>query len=351
MSRDSRPREPEPSVTAILLSYNSEPFIGEALASVLGQDCESMEVIISDDASTDATYEILRHEVSRYRGPHRIDLRQRTNNAGSKSAHLNHVFPTAKGDILVSFDADDISDPSRVRRIVRAFERGPDVKAVYSSYSLIDEIGRAIGPSTVPHPAPGEPASRWFARVDTNAAGTTLAIRREVAEAFGPIDPEIAEDIVLPFRASLLGDVIFLEHSLVKARRHANSLTTNLTSFDSLERYRQRMQRGINDARRNLDSRLDDIRTAEQRLGLAGEEAGELREIAHSSLHEAERSAGLTAATLPQRLATLVWLLSRGAYPEYLRQHVALALFPRTYLRYKRRKLHASRTAAAADES
>ncbi|MGD8328462.1 MAG: glycosyltransferase [Acidobacteriota bacterium] len=335
------PLDPGRSVTAILLSYNSEAFIAEALASLLAQDCEPMEVIVSDDASTDATYEILRQEVSRYRGPHRIDLRRRSRNTGSKSAHLNHVFPTVKGDILVSFDADDISQTFRVRRIVEAFEKGPRIKAVYSSYLLIDEAGRAIGPGNVPHPAVGVPANRWFARVDANAAGTTLAIRREVAEAFGPIDPEIAEDIVLPFRASLLGDVVFLDHSLVRARRHANSLTTNLASFESLDRYRERIQRGVTDARRNLGSRLADIQVAEQRHGLGNEEVRELHEIANRSLHEAERSADLTATSLPRRLATLFWLISRGAYPQYLRQHVALAVMPRTYLRYKRRKLHA----------
>jgi glycosyltransferase involved in cell wall biosynthesis len=342
---------PKLSVTAILLSYNSEDFIVEALASLLAQDCEPMEVIVSDDASSDATYEILRREVASYAGPHRIDLRQRNRNAGSKSAHLNHIFPTAKGDILVSFDADDFSAPSRVRRIVETFDRGHEVTAVYSSYSLIDETGRPLGPSKVPHPPAGEPASRWFARVDANASGTTLAIRREVAEAFGPIDPDIAEDIVLPFRASLLGEVAFLEEVLVRARRHPNSLTADFASLLSLENYRDRMRRGIEGARRNLDSRLADLETAARELGLGSQEARELREIAHRSVRQAERTAQLVSTSFPRRLATLAWLISQGAYREQLAQHAALALMPRTYLRYKRRKLGVSRGAVDGDAS
>ena len=45
-------------------------------------------------------------------------------------------------------------------------------------------------------------------RVDSFASGTTLAIRRDVVETFGPLELEINEHAVLPLRASLLGEVL-----------------------------------------------------------------------------------------------------------------------------------------------
>ena len=57
-------------ISAVLLTYNCASFVREAIRSVFGQDwAEPLEVIVSDDASTDGTYEIVCDEASAYRGP------------------------------------------------------------------------------------------------------------------------------------------------------------------------------------------------------------------------------------------------------------------------------------------
>jgi glycosyltransferase involved in cell wall biosynthesis len=332
-----------PPVTAILLSHDCQEYVAEALRSVLAQVCEPMEVMISDDASEDGTFEVLHQEVAAYAGPHRVRLQRRQVNSGSKSAHLNDVFPSCKGEILVSFDGDDVSDPHRVRKIVDAFRAHPEARAVYSRYSLMDASGRPLGPATVPHPAPGQEASEWFARVDANASGATLAVRREVVEKFPPLDPRIAEDIVLPFRASLLGEVVFLDESLVRARRHAASLTTDLERFESLDRYRARQEIGIARAARNLDSRRADLRVAKSLFPSRAREWDRLEGVSVASLADARLTANLMSPSLGVRLATLVRLVRAGAYREHLARHALLALVPRLYLRYKRRALGVGR--------
>jgi hypothetical protein len=332
-----------PLVTAILLTYNCEDFIAEALRSVLAQDCGPMEILISDDASEDDTFEVLNHELATYAGPHRVRLQRRPVNSGTKSAHLNDVFPSCAGEILVSFDGDDASVRHRVRRIVDAFHTNPEARTIYSRYSLMDAAGRPLGPPTVPHPASGQEASTWFARVDANASGTTLAVRREVVEKFPPLAPEIAEDIVLPFRASLLGDVVFLDESLVKARRHAGSLTTDLERFESIERYRERHEAGIERAAGNLESRRADLRVAETLFPSRRQELRRLEAVAVDSLATARLTAALMSPSVGVRLLTLARLIRAGAYREHRARHALLALAPRLYLRYKRRALGAGR--------
>ena len=330
--------ETSPAVTAILLSYNCEHTIGAALESLLEQDCEPMEVIVSDDASTDATWPVLQRAIASYSGPHRVTLRRRDNNAGSKSPHLNDVFPLATGRYLVSFDGDDIAEPHRVRRLLEAFRSDPDATAVYSDYAFMDANGQAGARRGVRHPPPGTAARRWFARVDTFSSGATLAIRREVVEAFGPLDPQINEDVVLPFRASLLGKVYYLDEALVRVRRWEGSLTAAHGRFASLESYRAWWRRGVEDARRQLASRLDDLDAAE-RLGLAPPaELDKLREIARNSLAEAEYSSGLTAPSLAARLRCFARLARAGMDREDFLQGGALVFAPRIYLKYKRRK-------------
>jgi glycosyltransferase involved in cell wall biosynthesis len=310
-----------------------------------------MQIVVSDDASTDGTAEIVERELARYRGPHRVEMHRRQTNSGSKSAHLNDAFARASGDLLVSFDGDDVSEPDRVRKITDAFARDETVRAVYSSYSIIDEAGRPRGPARIPRPGPGVSASEWFARVDAYAAGTTLAIHREVVEAFGVLDPDIHEDLVLPFRASLLGDVVYIPEELVRARRRGGSLTADLERFESIERYRARIALGIRRARERRESRLRDLRTAEQRRPERAAGFRALQQVVADSIALAESTADLVDPSAWTRLSALARLWRSGAYPEERVPHSFLALWPGLYLRYKRRSLGAAARNAKSEDA
>ena len=329
-------------VTCIVLSYNCERFVAEALQGMLDQDfAEPMELIVSDDASTDSTFEVLRSQLVSYRGPHTVRLLRQPRNTGSKSAHLNEVFPLASGEVLVLFDGDDAFEPHRVRRTVEAFRLASDVAAVYSQLVTTDEAGRILGSGRVPQRPRGTSASRWYARVDGYASGGTLAIRRDVATCFPPLDGTIYEDVVLPFRASLLGDVVFIDEPLIRARRHPGSLTANFDQFASVENYHARMQQGLNRVRRQLASRLADIDTARRREPQREPEWQDLERIARSSLAEAESTASLFSPAPLKRWLTFLRLAVRGTYRRDLLHNAAIAFVPATYLRYKRRRLSA----------
>jgi glycosyltransferase involved in cell wall biosynthesis len=334
-------------VSAVLLTYNCASFVREAIRSVFGQDwAEPLEVIVSDDASTDGTYDIVCGEASAYRGPYTVTLRRRQTNSGSKSAHLNDVLPSVTGDIIVSFDDDDVSERSRIRRIAETFHR-PGVQAVYSSYSMIDPLGRPWGRGRVPRPPSPAPAAEWFARADANAAGATLAVRRVVFEAFGPLDPGIYEDVVLPFRASLLGDTVYIDETLVRVRRHPGSLTADMDRFASMGVYRDRLYWGIERARKGALSRLEDIAKATELMPSRAAEFGRLRAVVADSLAKAELTAQLVDPSLVRRTSALLRLACSGAYREDFLQHMAVALAPDWYLRYKRRSLAAATAGAA----
>ena len=329
-----------PTVSAILLTYNSEHFVLEAIRSVIGQEYnEPMEIIISDDASVDDTVRIIEQELACYKGPHQIRFNRRSTNSGSKGAHLNDVFPIASGDILVSFDADDTSDTYRVQKIVERFRSDSNVFAVYSSYVPTDRFGRPFGSGMVPHPPSTRDTCTWFAQVDAYAAGSTLAVRRAVIEQFGPLDPEVHEDIVLPFRASLLGEVSFIAEPLVRFRRHAGSLTADWGRFASIKDYREWFLLGIQQARKNARSRYADLRSAQAIMPDRDHIWKTLQDIVRESLSHAELTGQLLAPTISTRISTLIRLMRLGAYRQDLIQHACLALMPGMYLKYKRHSL------------
>ena len=328
-------------VTGILLTYDCEKFVAQALRAALEQQCEPMQLIVSDDASTDATFAILRREIASYRGEHKVELRQRDVNSGSKSAHLNDVLRFASGEIITFFDGDDVSKPLRVRKVVEKFD-DPVIHAVYSAYSLIDESGRHIGRGDVPFPRGALSSKEWFAPVGAYASGGALAIRRAVYASFGDIDPILHEDVVLPFRASLLGEVAYIEEELVRARRH-QSLTQNYRDFANLDSYRVRHRFGVDQAHLKCNSRFADIAKAEQLFPERIDEFRDLRDIVRRSVIDAEASLGLVSGSLGARISALLRLVRSPNYRDKLTRDVFLALTPKNYLRYKRFKLRGLR--------
>lgn len=68
-----------PSVSVILLCYNCDQFVAEAIRSVVEQEYdEPMEIIVSDDASTDDTLGEVERELARYRGARGVRFFRRT---------------------------------------------------------------------------------------------------------------------------------------------------------------------------------------------------------------------------------------------------------------------------------
>lgn len=327
----------------MLLAYDCEKFIAEALHSVIEQDYDNMEIVVSDDASDDGTYALLQRALEAPVTPRDVKLRRRSVNSGSKSAHLNDVFSYASGDIIVFFDGDDISDSSRVRRVVNAFVTRPDVQAVYSAYSLIDEDGRTLGRCQPPMPPSGLSASAWFARVGAYASGGTLAIRRAIVDSFGALIPTVHEDVTLPFRASLLGDVAYLDEALVDARRHPASLTQNYAAYASLESYRERFNWGIERADDQRDSKLADLRAAEMLMPERVKEFEVLRAIVSASANTAKTSVGLVSTSFWVRIRTALRLRSSEYYVDSFSRDLSLALVPKLYLYYKRHRLGSRR--------
>ena len=73
---------PAPEVTVVFLAYNQEAYVTAAVQSVLAQTGVVAELILSDDASTDRTYEKMAAAVAGYTGPHQVVLRRNAVNQG-----------------------------------------------------------------------------------------------------------------------------------------------------------------------------------------------------------------------------------------------------------------------------
>ena len=110
----------KPLITLILVSYNQEHVVEEAMKSVFAQNYSPLEIILSDDCSTDGTFEIMQRISDDYDGPHKVRLNCNSSNMGI-GKHWDFISRQACGELIVHAAGDDISVPSRVNVLVKAW--------------------------------------------------------------------------------------------------------------------------------------------------------------------------------------------------------------------------------------
>ena len=115
-----------PLISVIITVYNGENFLAQALNSVFGQSYKNIEVIIIDDGSTDGTAEVAKPYLGN--GKTRY-IRQENSGQGSG---LNHGVRLARGDFLAFIDHDDEWDTYKLELQMDAFNRDPELDAVFT---------------------------------------------------------------------------------------------------------------------------------------------------------------------------------------------------------------------------
>lgn len=215
-----------PLVTLALFAYNHEKFIRAAVEAALSQEYSPLEIIISDDCSSDLTFTIIDQIANRYAGQHKLIVNRNEKNLGI-GGHIKKMADMSSGEIIVMAAGDDISMPDRVKTLVECFCSDGKPFAVFSDVSHIDESGNVIQ----------ERVAKWDNKKKINsvelarngggiAVGASYAYRRECF--FWPwLYPEfiVSEDRLLPFRAALMGEVNYLSKVLVAYRQSETQIT------------------------------------------------------------------------------------------------------------------------------
>lgn len=208
-----------PRVTLAVLAYNQSRFIDDAVRSALGQYGECIEVLLSDDASPDTTYEQMRRLAAAYRGPHEVVLRRNPRNLGI-GQHFNEVMRAARGDLVVLMAGDDLSLPARVARTTEAWdESGGRQDLITCNVIDMDQDGTDLGILAVDDLARWKTVDDW-ARRRPYIVGAGHALTRQLFERFGPLLPGVVyEDQVNVLRALCGGGAVTLREPLVRYRR------------------------------------------------------------------------------------------------------------------------------------
>jgi glycosyltransferase involved in cell wall biosynthesis len=224
-----------PAVSVIFISYKQEGYVRDSLLGALNQDLPAYELIISDDASPDATMSVIESVLAENPRPHvSIKLLRHENNQGL-IGNFNSALAVATGDIFVMMAGDDISHPARSRLMAEAFALNPKIRAINCARRYIDPDGM---------PVPSRPPSLvtrtfeyggWRKNLYAGApvTGALATYHRSILDVFGPLPSEAgAEDADSVFRALILGSVMYYGAVLVDYRMHVS----NMSNFDMRQR-------------------------------------------------------------------------------------------------------------------
>ena len=195
-----------PFVSFCMTSYNQREYALLGLAAALAQDYPNMEIIVSDDASTDGSASALLDYVNTLpKSTRTVKVLTSPINCGVQ-ANYEKLFNEARGELIIGADGDDISEPSRVRRIVEEWVKGgKKATVIFHDGWKIDGKGKVIG--------------RVGRRTVDTPLGACMAYSPKVVSDFPPGEVKGGyQDHILGRRGSFIGDSLFIPECLVRYR-------------------------------------------------------------------------------------------------------------------------------------
>jgi len=204
-------------------------WVEKSVRSAFAQTYAPMEIVLSDQGSTDGTRELLARLAAEYAGPNTLRLldcpRTERHGMAGMNDHLEWLHDELDCDIFIPATADDYAPPQRAARLVEAFERtGADM--VGGVMTVEDPYGKA------PTVRSSHAREGWVSVTDTVAAkvggSSAPAWRTALWKRVRPIPATAGCDVWLPPLACALGGFWFINEVLYTRLEHADVKNTGL---------------------------------------------------------------------------------------------------------------------------
>lgn len=220
-------------ISVCMATYNGRHFIEEQLNSIFPQLSEYDELVISDDHSTDGTWEFLLD--LRAQDP-RIKLFQ--NEQQGLIANFANAIQQSSHPIIFLCDQDDVWHPDKIEKTMPYFAE-PKTKVVISDLIIVDNDFEVIVPSyqTMRHTHSGF----WHNLVKSSYIGAGMAFRSELKTLVLPIPEAVPmHDMWIGLLADYYHGVVFIPDQLVYYRRHGLNASEIKTTASRIQQFKWR---------------------------------------------------------------------------------------------------------------
>ena len=219
-------------VTIMVPTFNQAAFIREAIDSALAQTYENLEVIVGDDASTDATPEIVAKIIDS-----RLKYVRNTSNLGRSANYRNLLYKHAAGDYVVNLDGDDYyTDPDFIKEAVKLVDRTQSVVMVVARVTTKAADGEYVSDIPVHEKATGMQILRRLPNLKYFVMHMAVLYARKPALEIGFYrSPAISSDWESLYRLSLRGVIKYLDRKVGVWRIHGMNETGTINPVKQLE--------------------------------------------------------------------------------------------------------------------
>lgn len=228
------PLSKTPLVSCVIIFYNDEPFLSEAIESVLGQAYKNWELLLVDDGSTDGSAETAQKYVQSH--PEKIQYLHHPHHQNrGKNASRNLGIEKAQGELVALLDGDDIWLPHKLKEQVAAFHQHPEAAMVYGrtqswytwtgnsqEQDCLPELG--VAPDTLVYPP--TLAMNLLKGLTQTPTTCNAILRRDVFDRVGNFDEhyhDIFEDQVFFVKVELNFPVFVADNLWANYRQHPGS--------------------------------------------------------------------------------------------------------------------------------
>ena len=219
---DSHAVGPPPLVSIGVPVFNGEDYLPDCLQSLTGQTYPELEILISDNGSSDGTEEICRDVAKR---DERVRYHRRPDNLGA-AVNYNGLARLATGRYFKWASHDDICAPTLVERCVEELRRHPEAVLAYPRTYLIDRTGSITDEyaDRLDLRQPGPTVRMWRFATNVNLCNAVFGlIDRERLLETGLIRPRIGSDVTLLGELLVRGRFHELQERLFYRRIHPRS--------------------------------------------------------------------------------------------------------------------------------
>lgn len=213
-----------PLISVITPVHNAAAYLPETIESVLAQSHTTLDYILVDDGSTDASREIIAHYAA-------CDVRIRYHflpHQGRPAPARNHGIDDARGAFIALVDADDIWLPDKLATQIARFHGNDRLGLVATNGKIIDENGTVgadmIGTDRIEN---GHVSTASLIFNGNRIATSSVLMRSDCATTCGPFntDYRVSDDYAMWLRVSRLYEIEILEAPLIYYRRHTNNIS------------------------------------------------------------------------------------------------------------------------------
>lgn len=226
-------------VSVCIPTYNRANFLDKAIQSCLDQDYPNLEILVSDNCSTDNTNEIL----ACYLTNPKISISTNKVNIGMVGNWHRMLYQMIKGAwFLILSDDDYLIDKSYISKAVRLIESCPEINLVYSSgYILYDNSNRYVT-IDIPYEEIEDGVNIFLHKKIVKPQAFTLCnviFRTEIAKRFDAFtdNNDLSCDSELFYKICVSGKVGVIHDYVSVYRIHASNLINEHKSYDQIISY------------------------------------------------------------------------------------------------------------------